>query len=168
MLFILRRFNPSPTVVRYLLIGAGTSTRIAMMGGLSANKPTIGNRRLDADSGQGVTGSADVGTGWGLHCAKWNWAAAELDQYINCAVDGSLSPFQTPGSTSNTALTLLRLGAGGAPTSDGFAGSIAEVVLVHSVDTTLRQRIEGYMLWRRGLQSLLPSGHPYESAPPYV
>ncbi len=43
-----------------------------------------------------------------------------------------------------------------------------ELIITGSVDTTTRQKIEGYLAHKWGLASNLPSGHPYKSAPPTV
>jgi hypothetical protein len=82
---------------------------------------------------------------------------------------------------------LAALGTGGAPTSDSIMsvgkvvisggyrdasydfkanGHIAEVIISAGVDTDTRQKIEGYLAWKWGLEANLPSGHPYESAAP--
>jgi hypothetical protein len=34
------------------------------------------------------------------------------------------------------------------------------------LDNTDRQKIEGYLAWKWGLQASLPIGHPYKSAAP--
>ena len=48
-----------------------------------------------------------------------------------------------------------------------YVGYVGEVVLyARALSTTERQKIEGYLAWRWGLQANLPSGHPYQSAPP--
>jgi len=50
-----------------------------------------------------------------------------------------------------------------------FQGDIAEIVLISSVlvDSD-RQLFEGYLAWKWGLQTSLPSGHPYEEAAPVL
>lgn len=48
-------------------------------------------------------------------------------------------------------------------------GDICEILFFDRVITdSERQNVEGYALWRRGLEAGLPSGHPYENAPPTV
>lgn len=45
--------------------------------------------------------------------------------------------------------------------------SIAEFLVINGTVTTItRQRIEGYLAWKWGLVSLLPSNHPYKNARP--
>jgi hypothetical protein len=46
---------------------------------------------------------------------------------------------------------------------DGFVG---EVIVIESADTATRQKIEGYLAHKWGLQSNLPTDHPYKAAPP--
>lgn len=47
------------------------------------------------------------------------------------------------------------------------AGDLAEVVVFSSaLGASDRQRMEGYLAWKWGLEADLPPGHPYELAPP--
>jgi hypothetical protein len=52
--------------------------------------------------------------------------------------------------------------------TDGYyTGAIGEVILTSSVlQTGERQGVEGYLSWKWGLQSTLPSAHPYRSKAP--
>jgi len=48
-----------------------------------------------------------------------------------------------------------------------FDGLIGEIVVTDSMpDEATRQRIEGYLAWKWGLEGDLPAEHPYKSAPP--
>ena len=48
-------------------------------------------------------------------------------------------------------------------------GDIAEVVVVNTdTDTATREKIEGYLAWKWGLEGNLPVSHPYKSAPPQL
>jgi hypothetical protein len=48
-----------------------------------------------------------------------------------------------------------------------YVGHIGEIVLLNVGATTLqRQKVEGYLAWKWGVQAILPVGHPYELAPP--
>jgi hypothetical protein len=50
-----------------------------------------------------------------------------------------------------------------------FNGKWGEAVIVPQYDGTAeRERMEGYLAWKWGLEADLPSGHPYENNPPYV
>lgn len=51
--------------------------------------------------------------------------------------------------------------------TDLFDGKICEVaVLPNYANTELRQKVEGYLHWKWGLQSLLATDHPYKLAAP--
>jgi len=56
--------------------------------------------------------------------------------------------------------------------SDGFwqfFGTIAEVVLTNNLlSTTDRQKLEGYLAWKWGMEANLPVSHPYKTTPPTV
>lgn len=59
------------------------------------------------------------------------------------------------------------LGSANAGTSSyPYDGKIAAVIVLHEVDTTKRQLCEGWLAWRYGFASSLPTDHPYYSAPP--
>lgn len=75
----------------------------------------------------------------------------------------------TPSVTSNT--TTIQNG----PTMLGdintiqnpYNGFMSEILLYsNAVDTPFRQKVEGYLAWKWGIQSSLPVSHPYYSAPP--
>ena len=60
-------------------------------------------------------------------------------------------------------------GANDAHTTDYSDIDIGEIIIRTEVDsTTNRQLIEGYLAWKWGLQSLLPSDHPYKNGWPSV
>jgi hypothetical protein len=49
----------------------------------------------------------------------------------------------------------------------GWCGDLAEVVIFNSALTTIqRQKVEGYLAHKWGLQSTLPSNHPFKTAAP--
>lgn len=169
--FVLRKFDVSPTSNQFMLLisSGGGSARLTLEGGRTATMPGASGRRLDANSIQALAGSTTITTGWALQAAEFDWASATLSLYINGAMDATTASFQTAGNTSNTAPSRVLLGAfNSSDMTEFFDGSLAEIIVVPSVDDDLRQRIEGYMLWRWGLESLLPAGHPYESAPPTI
>lgn len=77
----------------------------------------------------------------------------------------SAAIFSQGGTESSRTLVLGRDVAGGNPDNC----NIAEVVLL-SIDpsTDTRQRLEGYLAWKWGLQADLPVDHPYKNTPPTV
>ena len=52
-------------------------------------------------------------------------------------------------------------------TTRAYKGLIGEIIICpEEHDPTTRQKVEGYLAWKWGLQGDLPSGHSYKSAPP--
>ena len=50
-----------------------------------------------------------------------------------------------------------------------FNGRVFEIVLVpYVIDTSDRQKLEGYLAWKWGTQSTLPADHPYKNGAPTV
>lgn len=48
-----------------------------------------------------------------------------------------------------------------------FQGLLGEIAMTNNAfNTSERQRLEGFMAWKWGIQSVLPGGHPYASSPP--
>ena len=71
-----------------------------------------------------------------------------------------------PGSVSYTGGVTTYIGAHSGPNylTNGY---IYEVIAYNSVlGTTQRQLVEGYLAWKWGLTSSLPSTHPFKSVPP--
>jgi hypothetical protein len=53
------------------------------------------------------------------------------------------------------------------PGTDHMTGGLHEVMNFTSTLTTDdRQKVEGYLAWKYGVQTNLPAGHPYFSSPP--
>jgi hypothetical protein len=49
---------------------------------------------------------------------------------------------------------------------NNYDGAIGELVIIPTDDLTNRQKLEGYLAWKWGLVSQLPSTHPYRFSPP--
>ena len=50
-----------------------------------------------------------------------------------------------------------------------FDGNIGEILVFDSaLSDANRQKVEGYLAWKWGMEGDLPSGHPYKSSPPCV
>jgi hypothetical protein len=61
----------------------------------------------------------------------------------------------------------LTLGRSGDSSTVGLEGWIAEVVICNAIlSSSDRQKVEGYLAHKWGLQGNLPSNHPYKNAPP--
>jgi hypothetical protein len=90
-------------------------------------------------------------------------ASALATVYVNDNATGT----GTTGAGSLSA-SAGRIGANVVQTTTAFwPGSIQEILVINRVlTTTERQKMFGYLAHKWGLTALLPSGHPYKSAPP--
>ncbi|MBT7067357.1 MAG: hypothetical protein HN919_13720 [Verrucomicrobia bacterium] len=81
------------------------------------------------------------------------------------AVDGvNVTGLSVGGGTLTDGMNL------GVATDEAYhwlEGDIAEFIIVSGApDETARQKMEGYLAWKWGLESNLPIGHPYKTAAP--
>lgn len=58
------------------------------------------------------------------------------------------------------------IGSGTGTSQDSFGGAFEEIVIATDATADTRERLEGYLAWRRGLVDNLPVGHPYKSEAP--
>ena len=89
------------------------------------------------------------------------------NEYTNVQV-GNNTTIGSAASSGNFAITYYSIGNNPQPDSNGpFTGYISEIIVYNtSLTTTQRQQIEGYLSWKWGLQTNLPTAHPYYSASP--
>jgi hypothetical protein len=148
-------------------------SRVLFGAGVTANKAQVGGRRLDADSFASVVSSGDVSTTlFEIQSGIYDYANSDLYLHINGTLIASSTSFLTNGSTSDTDSQLVAISGGGAGggapfTSGFFNGDIGELVALPtaaSLDT--RQRIEGYLAHKWGLEANLPNDHPYKTTGP--
>ena len=81
--------------------------------------------------------------------------------------NGSAQTLAGSGFSTTANGTLIGIGGLiGTPSTDGFVGSLGEVILFKSnLSTTDRQQVEGYLATKWGLQGSLPASHPYKNTP---
>jgi hypothetical protein len=90
------------------------------------------------------------------------------DGYINCYVNGTIKivnqlSYCYPGAINAP----FSVGWGEGSTANTFTGHIAELLFYKDFLSTFdRERVEGYLAWKYGLQTNLPGNHPYSSLPP--
>jgi len=86
-----------------------------------------------------------------------------LTGLYNGAAQGS------PAVTILADTALFNIGSHASGASNYFDGAIGEIVFIQStVSLSNRQKLEGYLAWKWGLQANLPVGHPYKNSPPTV
>lgn len=82
--------------------------------------------------------------------------------WVNGALIGSLTH---AGATESIPPTTINLAAEGL-VKEALNGDIYGIIVLAGVDTTNRQKCEGYLAWKVGIQSSLDASHPYKSSPP--
>lgn len=117
----------------------------------TASSPTIGT----------TTGYMTVGV--------WDRAAETRTIFVNGNQEAQSSSL---GANTYTAATEVHLGnnAYSNPSvGQMFSGTMHEIlILTDNASTSDREKVEGYLAHKWGLEGDLPSGHPYKSAPPTV
>lgn len=87
----------------------------------------------------------------------------DLSAGINTSSD--TSPLNTGWTTDDILHLLASNGGSLTPTP---ACKVSDILVFNSVPSlALRQKIAGYLAYKRGLTSVLDAGHPYKSSPPY-
>lgn len=119
------------------------------------------------------TGTGGWQGGVAANSASYNWLGSWY--LVQMHLTGStLYPFVTgnaqsaKGSSSTGSFTNLNIGgANGAYSGQPWYGDIGEILVYNSYLADVdRQKIEGYLAWKWGIQGQLPSGHPYKNASP--
>jgi hypothetical protein len=125
------------------------------------------------------TSEAVVEGGTALYRGLWGSGHPLFTSHQNYGVNGGALSAAPPNSafgatamvaqTGNQAgLALWRIG-GATPAYSPLNGFISEMVATSALLSTAdRQRLEGYLAWKWGLQANLPAGHPFRNNPPTV
>jgi hypothetical protein len=89
------------------------------------------------------------------------------NEYFTVQIGNSTTILST-GSSGNFGVSSFGIGIDRGNFGDGtFYGFMSEIVVYNtSLSTADRQSVEGYLSWKWGLQTNLPSTHPYYSAAP--
>lgn len=80
----------------------------------------------------------------------------------------SISSTASGSGTNSPSNTTANFTLGNGSSNNPIDGRIYEMVICESQDTDLRQKLEGYLAWRWGLEGNLPGGHPYAGGAPTV
>jgi hypothetical protein len=130
-----------------------------------------------------ITGSGDlefrIGGPGGSNAAEQNsgnWSRTEFVIASGARVSSTVSGFVNGSAADTTGVTNTRsinntsvfdIGGRGPGASGTFDGDAAEILVGGAtLDTNERQKIEGYLAHKYGLEANLPSDHPYKSAAP--
>lgn len=130
-----------------------------------------GGRRVSANTFQSVTAVASANTNVTLVGTELDYSNTGLFLWNNGSLLASSNSFQTVGvSESGTPLLPGRIGNNG-NNSEALDGNLGELILFASssrMTTAERERVEGYLSHKWGINSNLPVAHPFFTTPPYV
>lgn len=112
-------------------------------------------------AGSSFSSTATVtATNWNMYSAIRE--VTEIRLFANGTIGTSAAVTGTAKSTSNS-INIGSTTTTGAAIDSYFDGDIGEIIFVGSaVDTSTRQRVEGYLAHKWGLAANLPSNHPYK------
>ena len=111
--------------------------------------------------------STEIGVDW---TTDTPFIAQSSETYgtLSIGINGQLTPTTTanPGSTLN--LNAYCVGGYNLDNTCNWNGKIMEVIYYNVLLTTAQiQQVEGYLAWKWGLVSNLPSAHPYKLSAPF-
>lgn len=175
-----RALDVSPTN-RYLWsVASGANNarfnvRNGSVGTGDENRYVCGFRRLDSAGTGLLSGPVAANNAWQIIHTDMDYANAVGYLYVDGALDTSAT-ILTPGLTSDTESNTNSspcIGASrfGSAAASGFSNSDVACVIAGRdslLSTADLRRLEGWAAWQLGLASVLPSGHPFRSAPPRV
>jgi hypothetical protein len=165
--------NPTPVsgsaFARLLNFSVGTASNTSVRAGIWLTNSTVSafQRRLDSDSSKAAAISY-TSKAWHLFAAEHDWTGHP----VSARMDGADTPTTTAtaqgsGNTSATDSTRATIGGDPASSTQYANTGVAEVIVLKYLPTTTeRQQIEGYLMWKWGLEANLPSDHPYKDAAP--
>lgn len=154
--FVVRKFAISPVNpvgffgYRGTISGSGANM-ILIEGGRTANKPSIGGRRLPTDGFVYIASGTNVSTtAFELQCGIIDYQNTDIYLYINKVKEAQNLNFQSSGNIGTPTDIVLNAGQ---PTGSGpFNGDIAEIIVYDSalLDSN-RQSVENYLYNKWGL-----------------
>tara|TARA_R110000851_G_scaffold190494_2_gene341108 strand:- start:1281 stop:2210 length:930 start_codon:yes stop_codon:yes gene_type:complete len=156
----------APTAIMVMAVIVMRSTSTGTILSLGSNSGTSPNYEVFLRAGGGTDISFDgQGTGEGkysINAASFSGFAPNFTEGISAnsyMFSGVLDAAQPIGAIIG------RDGLG----SDASGHDVGEIIwLSPELSTTNRQKTEGYLAWKWGLESNLPAGHPYKNAAPTV
>lgn len=145
--------------------GGTTNPTSGIRWGLFGNGANVGD-------GIGWAGNSGTGLGNGLLLpastpfqSSYIKTPTNWNVFLNgTVISGPIADTSSPTGTFN-----FRIGAEMSNAQYAASAVYGEFVVTRgALSTDNRQRLEGYLAWKWGLEANLPSGHPYKNSPPTV
>lgn len=162
---VVRWQTTGATVTDIQTIVDNNHTGSPLQGFVLQDRPDLVNKPLTlAHIPNFVTGARSATT---VGNGAWRIVASRLvnngDDFLY--VDGGTETRGTNGGAFNLT-SALRVG-GSISWGRPFNGEVAEKIITTSdLSTADRQKLEGYLAWKWGLEANLPAGHPFKNTPP--
>jgi hypothetical protein len=155
-IFVVTKRLQSATSVIVNIAGGGNSRHLLNGGGGETVYADVGG--TDFRSVVSMTSVPSIGT---PYIFTFNRRGTQTSIRTNGSSNGSATNPQ-PINFSNITMTIAMGAYASPPTSLVYGGDIYELIIFRYslTDTTINQ-IEGYLAWKWGIQSSLPTGHPY-------
>ncbi len=156
----------------HIAVGGSNVARADLVSQMGLNSINAGGRRQDGDSYVNKITANDTLSNdtWYVAMAVHDFANSELDILVDGTSVATESSYHSGGNTSNTDANTIAIGTNtNAVSTFALQGQVGEVVIVDAaLSQTDREKLEGYLAHKWGLEASLPGGHPYASAPPTV
>lgn len=166
-----RTADGSATTRILFSVPAGTSgARFAAYAGLFSdiNKPSVGAKRLDADTFNTLPSASAVSKVYCMAGMFVDYSSGNGAVHVdgNSPATGSIT---TSGNTSNTA-SVDPLSIGAFANLTGFSDIDLAALVISDANPSSGDidRLFGWAAHKYGLTANLPSGHPYKTTPPYA
>jgi len=154
------------------------SSSASLLMKIDSGNYVVGGTREDTDTFQGATSTTSASTtDYSIQCGIFDYQNATLKQYVNGELDGELTTFQSTGNSENVS-SFTYIGSSppantsnnyNFPISNTYNGYIGEIIIFESaVDSDTREKVEGYLAHKFGIESQLPSSHPYKTTKPTI
>lgn len=132
---------------------------------LEANKTTYFQGDLNNYGQNILMADADHGA-WAIWCVVWDYVTTGTKKlYYNGELQGTVSDY-TAAKLDQSQEHILMANRNGSQQVDG--ASAEWIWGEDDISDTYRQKAEGYMAWKWGIESQLPVGHPYKNAAPTI
>jgi hypothetical protein len=167
--FAVRKFNNASGTGFVFAFSAGETTATRSLIAQQTGTPVqsrMGGRRLDTDAFKGLDNAWSSNTTVVSLVQNWStglWEGFEQGSNLGQA----WTTTTTTGNSSDTNSSFVYIGCGLSGSDLFFNGILNELVVYNSaLSTSQRQQVEGYLAWKWGLRTSLPTSHPYSKFNP--
>jgi hypothetical protein len=160
---VMQRNNISGRGSDFLCIGVwdvdSGITLVSQSGAPQSWNALVDALNLQADGTVSYSGGSIVGLGGTITCFDFSLMGAQAEAFIN-------------GTSEAVEAEALAVGNGTARIAANFVGgsgingSVGELLWTNDRSLDTRQKLEGYLAWKWGLEANLPLDHPYKDAAP--